>query len=66
MKIKLKREGAESNEDDIPLSEELMTKLIALTCSVDMGWQKRSSGHSYSSLSGVMFLLVFIPENQFI
>ena len=57
MKIKLKREGAESNEDDIPLSEELMTKLIALTCSVDMGWQKRSSGHSYSSLSGVMFFI---------
>ena len=56
-KIASKRKEGDSDDDDIPLSEKFMTKPIALTCSVDMGWQKRSSGHSYSSLSGVMFFI---------
>ena len=48
-------------------------ELPALTLSVDMGWNKRSSGRRYNSLSGVLFSLggenkkvvsMFVKVNQ--
>ena len=33
------------------------SKDVVLTCSYDMGWNKRSSGHKYDSISGHGFLM---------
>ena len=41
-----------SNEVQLPIDQ-----LPQLTCSADMGWQKRSSGRRYDSLSGHSFLI---------
>ena len=34
-----------------------MREKIGLTVSYDMGWNKRSSGHRYDSLSGHAFII---------
>ena len=58
----------EALEEEIKLSvsEELFerwkkgdatSKEVELTCSYDMGWNKRSSGHKYDSISGHGFLM---------
>eukprot|EP00978_Attheya_sp_CCMP212_P030598 scaffold113033_cov31-Attheya_sp.AAC.1 len=54
----------EKNQDVYGMSYDEYTKMslfdkpfIKLTVCFDMGWQKRSSGHRYNSLSGHAFLV---------
>ena len=49
------REEIEKEETENKESRSMIG--VGITCSVDMGWQKRSSGHSCSSLSGVMLFI---------
>lgn len=61
----------EKNQDVYGMSYDEYTKMslfdkpiIKLTVCFDMGWQKRSSGHRYDSLSGHAFLVGAYTKKQ--
>ena len=56
-KVRKTSEAQDTNYDEWNIQQELEKFIVKLTVSYDVGWQKRSSGNKFDSLSSHAFMI---------